>query len=121
MRVRIDYTWSLSVLFITVSMRSMRSMRGGLFPVIEGPCKRVRHGPAVRPQLPPGAADGSMRSMRSMRGGFICPPEADRMNKRYHSVSIFFSFPFLISNKSLFLFDQKIHVSYLHELTNFTQ
>jgi hypothetical protein len=30
-------------------MRSMRSMRGVLFPVVEGPCKRYQcHGPARR-------------------------------------------------------------------------
>jgi len=40
-------------------MCSMRSMRGGLLPVVKGPCKRyAMAGTYVRPQLPPGAADG---------------------------------------------------------------
>jgi hypothetical protein len=43
-------------LSVRTPMRSMRSMRGGLFSVVEGPCKRYAD-TYVRPQLPPGAVD----------------------------------------------------------------
>jgi hypothetical protein len=36
-----QYTVTVTVtVTVSESMRSMRSMRGGLFPVVEGPCKR---------------------------------------------------------------------------------
>ena len=42
------------------SMRSMRSMRGGFISRSRGPLQKLCRGPTrhVRPQLPPGAADG---------------------------------------------------------------
>jgi hypothetical protein len=69
-------------------MCSMRSMHGGLFPVVEGPCKlaklKVCHGPAR--QLPSGAADGLFPGGRPReQNEWLHSPSGGR---RLHTVTV---------------------------------